>query len=261
LLRTRVENNWKITSPSIADEFYTKDQKKVIREIFEGIVHPDWIKRIDQQIEDDMGGFGHDQAIALFGKPGNDKFEFVYTGRHITIRCDGNSTANVAFGGPIFYGHAVQDEEKPNHPGNVFWPQAVAANKIYTMFDSKQQEQAIVRGKVPREQAVGFRKSGIPGLAVKDMSNDQQAELQKVLQLLIEPYRQSDRDEALAALKKQGGLEKCSLGFYETGDIGGDKVWDNWRLEGPAFVWYFRGSPHVHVWVNVADDPSVKLNA
>jgi hypothetical protein len=32
------------------------------------------------------------------------------------------------------------------------------------------------------------------------------------------------------------------------------------RLEGP-FVWYFRGYPHVHVWVNVADDASVKLNA
>jgi len=28
-----------------------------------------------------------------------------------------------------------------------------------------------------------------------------------------------------------------------------------------ALVWYFRGAPHVHVWVNVADDPSVKLNA
>jgi len=44
-------------------------------------------------------------------------------------------------------------------------------------------------------------------------------------------------------------------------DIGNDKVWDNWRLEGPSFVWYYRGAPHVHVWVNVADDPSVKLNA
>ena len=40
-----------------------------------------------------------------------------------------------------------------------------------------------------------------------------------------------------------------------------DKVWDNWRLEGPSFVWYFRGMPHVHVWVNVADDPSVELNS
>jgi hypothetical protein len=30
-------------------------------------------------------------------------------------------------------------------------------------------------------------------------------------------------------------------------------------LEGPSFVWHFRGSPHVHVWVNVADNPSVAI--
>jgi hypothetical protein len=26
-------------------------------------------------------------------------------------------------------------------------------------------------------------------------------------------------------------------------------------------VWYFRGNPHVHVWVNIADSPNVELNA
>ena len=74
-------------------------------------------------------------------------------------------------------------------------------------------------------------------------------------------YAKDIRSEALECLKKQGGLDKCSLAFYEEGHTGDDKEWDNWRLEGPAFVWYFRGTPHVHVWVNVADDPSVELNA
>ena len=32
-------------------------------------------------------------------------------------------------------------------------------------------------------------------------------------------------------------------------------------VPGPAFVGHFRGAPHVHVWVHVADDPSVELNA
>ena len=82
-----------------------------------------------------------------------------------------------------------------------------------------------------------------------------------VLTKLVEPYRQTDRDEAMACLKAQGGLEKCSLAFYKEGDLGNDKVWDCWRLEGPAFVWYFRGAPHVHVWVNIASDPSVKTNS
>ena len=64
-----------------------------------------------------------------------------------------------------------------------------------------------------------------------------------------------------ACLKAQGGLDACHLAFYAQNDIGNDGVWDIWRLEGPSFVWHYRGAPHVHVWVNVADDPSVKLNA
>ena len=93
------------------------------------------------------------------------------------------------------------------------------------------------------------------------MSRDQKEAVQKVLESLIEPYRTEDRDEIRECLKKQGGLEKCWLAFYKDGDIGDDGEWDNWRLEGPSFVWYFRGHPHVHIWIHVADDPSVPLNA
>ena len=50
-------------------------------------------------------------------------------------------------------------------------------------------------------------------------------------------------------------------GFKVIEEIGADRVWDNWRIEGPSFVWYFRGEPHVHVWVHIADDPSPKLNS
>ena len=33
LLRTRLENNWKITEPSIKSSFYTSDQQVLIREV------------------------------------------------------------------------------------------------------------------------------------------------------------------------------------------------------------------------------------
>lgn len=262
LLRTFVANNWQITKPELNGDFYTKDQRHLVREIFKGIINPEWVKRVDKQLEDDAGGFGNDQSFAIFGKPGDGKFEFVMTGRHMTLRCDGNSTDHVAFGGPIFYGHAADGfNEKADHPGNVYWPQALAANKVYEMLDEKQRKQALI-SKSPSEQAVHFQGSTakLPGIAVGEMSSDQTAELQKVLAKLIEPYRQSDRDEVLQCLKTQGGLEKCSLAFYSDKDIGNDKVWDCWRLEGPSFVWAFRGSPHVHVWVNIADDATVKTN-
>ena len=262
LLRTRISNNWNITEPNISGDFYNKDQQAMIKHIFESIVQPDWHKRIYKQLEDDAGGYGEQQSIAMFGKPG-DKFEFVMTGRHMTLRCDGNSNEHVAFGGPIFYGHAADGfNEKPNHPGNVFWPQAVAANKVYGVLDEKQRKQALV-DKLPKEEAVAFQGSGgqFPGIAISEFSSDQKAVMQEVLAKLIEPYRQTDRDEALKCLGTQGGLDKCSLAFYKEGDLGNDQVWDCWRLEGPSFVWYYRGTPHVHVWVNVADNAEVKLNA
>lgn len=263
LLRTRVAANWHITEPAINDDFFSPDQRHMIRDIFEGIVQPEWHARFDKHLKDDAGGWGNDQNIAIFGQPGKDKFEFVMTGRHMTLRCDGNSTDRVAFGGPIFYGHAASGFNEPSdHRGNVFWPQAVAANRVYEMLDGRQQKQALVERR-PQESQVGFRgKDGtFPGIAVSDLSSDQREHLQHVLQILIEPYRQTDRDEVTACLNAQGGLERCHLAFYEQGDIGSDKVWDNWRLEGPSFVWYFRGQPHVHVWVNVADSPTVTLNA
>jgi hypothetical protein len=266
LLRTRLQNNWHITKPEIRSDFYTPEQRDMIRAIFEGMVQPEWVKKFDQQLKDDCGGFGVAQNIAIFGspeKPG-EKFEFVLTGRHMTLRCDGHSAEHVAFGGPILYGHAAKGHyEKKDHEGNVFWQQALEANKLYQMLDGKHRDLALIKQGMPAEDRVEFHGKGgpLPGVPVTEFSADQKEHLQGILKLLIEPYRQGDRDDVLKCLKTQGGLDACRLAFYEEGDLGKDGVWDNWRLEGPSFVWYFRGKPHVHVWVNVADDPSVKLNA
>jgi hypothetical protein len=263
LLRTRLENNWKITRPDIKSEFFTADQQQMIRHIFEGITNPEWLPKWDEQLKGDVGGFGHRQSIAIFGTPGTGKFEFVLASRHMTLRCDGDSAEHVAFGGPILYAHEGEGlYEKPGHPSNVFWHQALAATELYSTLDGKQQKQALVATGMPSEELVGFRgpKGEFQGLPVSEMSKDQIDNLRGVLKLLLEPFRKADIDEATKCLTAQGGLEKCNLAFYKEGDLGNDSIWDNWRLEGPSFVWYFRGKPHVHVWVNIADDPSVALN-
>lgn len=261
VLRRHVSANWHVTKPGISNDFYTKDQQELIEAIFFGLYHPDWHDRIRKQLRDDAGGFGKGQSIAIIGEPGSGKSELVVTGRHLTARCDGEGADNFAFGGPIFYGHAAGGaNEKPDHPGNVFWPQAVKANSLYKMLDGKQRKAALLPFE-PAQDAIQFEGTGgdLPGLKVAEMSADQQAEMREVLRCLVEPYRESDRVEVDRCLEAQGGLEECHLSFYQTGDIGDDKVWDNWRLEGPSFVWYFRGAPHVHVWVNVANTPKPKV--
>jgi hypothetical protein len=42
-----------------------------------------------------------------------------------------------------------------------------------------------------------------------------------------------------------------STAFISCSLIGNDGVWDAWQLESPNMVWYFRGAPHVHTWVNI----------
>jgi hypothetical protein len=271
VLRTHVSNNWHITPQTIASDFFTNDQEDMIEAIFFGLYEPDWRDKIMIQLKDDAGGYGEKQNIAIFGEPGSGKFEFVMTGRHLTIRCDGDSTEHPAFGGPIFYGHAAQGfHEKADHPGNVFWHQALKANKLYKMLDGKQRKQALV-SKAPAEEKVHFQgKDGkFSGIPVAELSADQKEHLEGVLETLLEPYRKIDKKEAMRCLNEQGGLDTCSVTFYQTGaqnneskngDIGNDGVWDIWRLEGPSFVWHWRGAPHVHVWVNIADDPSFKIN-
>jgi hypothetical protein len=265
LLRTHVSNFWAITKPFVASNFYTKDQQMLILEVFKGIFNPGWHEKIIRQLKDDHGGkpWGSGLSMAIFGQPGTGKFEFVLTGRHLTCRADGDSESHVALGGPIFHGHAPSGfNEKVHHPGNIFWHQALEANKVYQILDGKQQEKALVDRR-PTETAVGFRGADgkYPGIPVKDLSRDQKDAVQKVLLSLLDPYRKEDQDKVQECLKKQGGIDKCSLAFYKEGDIGDDGEWDNWRLEGPAFVWYFRGQPHVHIWINVAADPSVPLNS
>jgi hypothetical protein len=91
-----------------------------------------------------------------------------------------------------------------------------------------------------------------PGIAVGALTDDQKGLVEDVVKVVLAPYRKEDVDEAMAVLKAGGGFEKLHMAFYKTDNIGDDMEWDIWRLEGPSFVWHFRGAPHVHAYVNIA---------
>ncbi len=164
--------------------------------------------------------------------------------------------AGAAFGGPIFYGHASQSfNEKPDHPKNVYWYQAKRANEVFQALDGRQRKMALLGD--PREErssaTVALKKPGEPlaGLPVSEMTRDQRELVEKVLHDLLLPFREKDRLEAMEDIRARGGFDELSMSFYKNLDLGNDGVWDVWQLESPTMVWYFRGAPHVHVWVNV----------
>jgi hypothetical protein len=256
--RLMIANNWMIVPQKIG-EFYTPEQQETIKAIFKSAhSSEEWVQKRLKQMQDDSGGINF-YSVAMFGEPGSGKFEWVLTGRHLTLRVDGDSEPGVAFGGPIFYGHAADGfNEKPTHPGNVYWYQALRANEVFKALDGKQREKALVTGEVPAESPqilVGRAASARQGIPVSDLSRDQQELVGKVLEDLLAPMRKADTDEARKYLAANGGVKSLNMAYFSKEDVGGDGVWDVWRLEGPAMTWYFRGAPHVHTWVWIGERP------
>jgi Protein of unknown function (DUF3500) len=249
-LRKKINANWAITELTIKKDF-TKDQQATIDEIFRGVTSPDGYERFQKQMQDDHGGMGQ-YHVAMFGEPGSGQFEWEMTGRHMTIRADGDSVAGAAFGGPIIYGHGEGDSQK-GLPGNVFYYQTQKANEVFAALDGKQRELALVP-KAPPEALVRIQgDSGkFPGIGVGSLAADQKQLVEKVIKVLLAPYREEDVEEAMSIMKSGGGLDALHMAFYQADDIGADHEWDIWRLEGPTFVWHFRGAPHVHAYINIA---------
>ena len=244
--RTKINANWAISKPRIVDDFYSDEQRGLIAEIFKNVTSEDGHKRFMKQTDDDDGGWDA-YHIAMFGTPDSDQFEWAMTGRHLTIRADGNTVEGVAFGGPIVYGHGEEEAKE-----NVFYYQTLKANEVFAALDSEQRKAAMLTN-APGENKVQLqgRKGSFPGLRVGDMSEDQLELVESVIKTLLAPYREEDVKEAIKMIKKGGGLQNLRMAFYTKNDLGNDKVWDIWRIEGPTFVCHFRGAPHVHAYLNV----------
>jgi hypothetical protein len=245
--RSRISANWHITEPVVGDDFYSADQRALIEEIVKKVTSQDGYERLVRQMEYDDGGL-QNYSVAVFGEPGSGKFEWELTGRHLTLRADGDSVDRAAFGGPIIYGHGEESDVNQN----LFHYQTKRVNEVFRALDAKQAEQALLK-EAPREAAVLVQGSAgkFPGISVGQMSADQRQLVESTLKMLLDPYRQEDVDEVMQILRDNGGVESLSMAFYQEGDLGDDKQWDIWRIEGPSFVWHFRGSPHVHAYINV----------
>jgi hypothetical protein len=254
-LQSRIDNNWHITEARVSQ--FTKDQQQLIRDIFNGLHSEEYARPVLRQVEHDNGekGFGG-CSVALFGEPGHGKFEFVFTGRHVTRRCDGDSVDGAAFGGPIFYGHQAGGDfdEAPTHPGNVYWYQAKRANELFQALDGKQRKLALLDKARPerKEETIKLtgKKAGLEGIPLTELARDQKELVRKVMTDVLAPFRKRDADESMKLIEKNG-FDRLHMAFYKGHDVGNDGVWDVWQIEGPAMLWYFRGDPHVHTWVHI----------
>lgn len=190
----------------------------------------------------------------IFGDPTTNQWAYLFTGHHLTVRCDGDSEPGAAFGGPMYYGHSPHGYSDKN----IFFFQTKAVMSVYDALSAEQRKQAVIVGKdkMPGEQARSVQLKGEnapkPGIAYASLTKDQQELVAKVMREVLSPYRKEDADEVMAIIKETGGMEKINLAFYHDGEVKDERNWDFWRLEGPGFVWNYRVLPHVHTFVNIS---------
>ncbi|MBM84378.1 MAG: hypothetical protein CMJ78_27810 [Planctomycetaceae bacterium] len=236
------------------DQHYTKPQQELVNRILHAICSDDdGFRRISRDGEWDSTGAFERCGSHIFGDPsGDEPFAWLFTGHHLTVRCDGNSLPGAAFGGPVYYGHLEHGYSKHN----VFNYQTKSAMAVFESLNPAQQKQAIADG-TPGEKAKSIRLHGKdqkrPGIDVGDLSADQRKLVDKVMRDVLSPYRKEDVDEVMEIVKANGGMDEMHLAFYADKDRPQEgEPWHFWRLDGPGFVWNFRVLPHVHCYVNIA---------
>jgi len=246
-LRKQVDANWHVVKANIASDFYSKSQQSMALEIVKQLTSESGHETILKQTEDDDGGLGA-YSVAWFGKPGDDSFEWMLTGRHLTLRADGNTQKKTVFGGPIVYGHG--EESSPEE--NLFYFQTQMVNRVFAALDPEQRKQALLATDIPGESNVLVEARDVyPGLSVSKLSDDQRQLVNQALTSILGVYREEDAAEAKEILNEVGGLQSLNLQFYANDDLKSDGVWDMWRIVGKRATIHFRGAPHVHAYIHI----------
>lgn len=238
-------------------EVYTKPQTELVERILKAMSSGDeGFRQFSRGGTWDASKKFTECGANIFGDPEKGKYAFVFSGHHITLRCDGDSEDGPAFGGPIYYGHTPDGYSNQN----IFRYQTKAVEKFFDALDGKQRKRAVIDMGKPgeHEESVSFKaakKRERPGLAAADLSADQMKLVEEVMRTILSPYRQADVDEVMAIIKATGGMAKINTAFYteenESHSTSKEEPWSFWRLEGPGFIWNFRVLPHVHTYVNI----------
>ena len=257
--RQFISNWWYVHRDHRIPDTFNADQQALIQQIFDSLHSPEHQAAVNKQVEiDQYGQEKNAPSVGFFGTPKDKSFEFIYTGHHVTRRCNAHTDKGQGFGGaPIFYGHFPEDfNENKNHPGNPYWYQGKIFNQFVQALDGKQQAAGLVSRNKPRSEnpAVVLKKNATnwPGLRCENLSSDQQALLLETMKKMMAMFREDDVKATLQSIEKRKMVDQLHVSWYDGKyDIGSDKVWDTWQIESPEMVWYFRGQPHIHSYFHL----------
>ncbi len=259
-----VSNWWYIHPEHRIPATFNREQQELIQKIFDSLHSEEYLDDVKTQVRiDQYGQAKNAPAAGFFGTPDDDDFEFLYTGHHVTRRCNAHSDRGQGFGGaPIFYGHYPHSEENmrdnfneaSDHPGNPYWYQGRIFNQFVQGLTAEQQSQGLVTAE-PRSEdpAEVIAMSPVSrGLACTSLSTDQQRLFLETMKQMLAMFRSDDVTATMQAIESRRLIQQMHVSWFAGRyDIGADRVWDTWQIESPEMVWYFRGQPHIHCYFHL----------
>ena len=221
--RRMVQNHWAVVPAIIAD--LTASQQELALSLIRQVCTPEGFARLTHQRDDDAGGWKHDH-LAVFGSPIDpDGFEWVVTGRHLTLR---GSATGVIPRGPLFWGHTASG------PTSLGARSAELAGTLFRALDADQRRLAI--------RPVG------PGLSLADLGPEPQTLARQLLASLTEPFRVGSWPAVLASSPDRSDWDGVRWEVCSAGPGRDDQPPPIWRVVGPLFSWSWHAEPHRHCW-------------
>lgn len=202
----------------------------------------------------------HSMRVLLCGNPKTPPYQLILTGAHLNLRLGGQSREGTAFGGPLVYGDQ-RGNSAQGLPGNLYRFQFQTAHRLFQSLRPEQQQLALQTvSPIQTDIQPQGTHGDFTGVEIATLSLPSQRIARDLMEGILSTYPAEEVAYARQCLEHNGGVEKLYLSFYEDSDVDRSQQYQNFRLEGPSAVFYFRGYPHVHAFINIEMEPDRPLS-
>ncbi|HTE42516.1 MAG TPA: DUF3500 domain-containing protein [Steroidobacteraceae bacterium] len=235
------------------------DQRKLATDLFyAGLSEAGRARMPEEQLISIPGV--HALDLLICGDPQKPPYQVILSGAHVNLRLGGENREGVAFGGPQVYGDQ-RGNDSQGLPGNLYRYQFEMAHRLFQTLSAAERRVAVLPTAPIQTQIELQGRDGVfAGVGVETLPVASKVLVRELLGGILSTYREADAEYAWRCLDRNGGIDALHLSYYRDGEVDGSGQYQIFRLEGPAAVFYFRGAPHVHAFVNVAMNGDAPLS-
>src|SRR5437867_3313423 len=232
---------------------FDREQRRILTDLLYAGLSEEGRERVPEEYFTRWSGV-HSMRVLICGDPTVPPYQIILTCAHLNLRLGGKSPEGAAFGGPQVYGDQ-RGNKRVGLPGNLYRDQFVLGQRLLRSLDSGRRMDAVLEeAPVQTQIELQGRHGSFAGIPVAELRPEGKALARELVERIFSTYPPGDVAYARECLTANGGLDALFLSYYQHGEDGQIPEGQVFRLEGPSAVFYFRGYPHVHAFLNVAMD-------